>query len=113
MDSLKPEDHGLLNYISLHFSRDVRQKIFAEKRLEYTNDPKAQLQIDSYDPDTAVGSKIAEYKNALSSRNQMQQMMIEKWMSENHADFIKILERAKFYFELHQRNTRLPSYKAE
>lgn len=85
MEGLKPEDHGLLNDLSFLDSKRKKRKIYAEKRREYVDNPKALEEIDIYDGETEpYHSKINEYVESFKSHDEVKQKELEAWFKEHY-----------------------------
>ena len=77
---LKPEHHKELNLPNVASDR------FEELRGEYANNPKAQQQIDVYDPTTEWHDKWAEYIQAAKEDNEEKMVELEEWFNEHYPD---------------------------
>ena len=80
MLGLKPEHHGELNKLNVPSSR------FDTLRGEYANDPKAQQQIDVYDPSTMYHEKLKEYVQAIKENDKERMVELEDWFDEHYPD---------------------------
>lgn len=84
LQGLSPEDHALLN--DPMRTKEEGRRLFAAKREEYKNNPKALRQIDVYDGESPYYPKFKEYRDALISGDMARATELKTWLKINYPD---------------------------
>lgn len=85
---LSPEHHGQLNIPQEVYpgGKEAKNVLIKKLRTQYTDDPKAQQQIDVYTGNQEYMTKIRQYVEAHKQDDKEAITELEAWFKENYPD---------------------------